>query len=527
MATSFTLNMNEDVLFKHPCTMNSKPGTLYLTTLRVTWIASSKSNSEYNILLPWTQITDDKYSKITNDNQKCMIRLKSMNGDTYVFTLTGVSSPKLREELERAKVAVKRGRRGEGPNLTKNEKVMNTADDPLLLGSNDNRSEGDRQESLLAADAELRHLYAELVNGGVISANEFWSSRSKMLSDYEGKYAATKKGMSSSLLSDVQHLEVSENGIPKIQLTPEAVVDIFQMYPHVLEEYNAKVPVEMSKDEFWVKYFQHEFFNRKYRSQDLTTTSAHLPKGSTPALIERNGREKLTNKVSDDFDLTQTYGDYHYAEKLDPEDAQFRPSAVSEKYKRKGILVMEQQYNPDGNQAKRTKFKSDWDAGESILRKANDDENDDIPLELGGLKMEHFNEIKQRGKMKDFFPEKNGSREEFYVSCIQNNHSPFPTNAHACDVLRQEQYKLYNVTEVARQAANMDSKGGSFQAAVSDAYASRSVGGGAIASEIERTRAMSVDATEVMQTTPELEQVTLAFHIVLSMRLISCVFVKI
>lgn len=493
MATAFTLNMNEDVLFKHPSSMKSIPGTLYFTTLRITWIASSSAHATKNILLPWTQIQDDKYSKSTDEKQRCMIRLLPVSGAALVFTLTGAPVANLRNELERAKHAVKRGRQGcsgTGDNqLVRNRPIVTKSDSSITssqCGANSSiaddqqtahiRTEAERREVLLSADSELRHLYTELVTGGVIDENEFWSSRSQLLSNSEGRDTASYKGISSSLLCDVQHAEVTTNGVRKFQLTPEAVMDIFQMYPHVLEEYTRKVPEQMSKDEFWVKYFQHQMYNSKHVSSQsrpfqvlsgahpsTSSSSSSMKSTSSGESSSRNTQYIKSRQFSSEIDLTQTYGDYHSSERLDPEDTQFHPTLTSDKYKRKGNLVLEQQQQQQASfnyssskgheavaskRARVTNSVQEWETNEHILNKEKPEERDIIPLHLATKTIRQLCDD-------EAMPLSNSSES---TSTILQNHlfalqtqkergreggnHLFPSAAHASAVLRREQGRV-------------------------------------------------------------------------------------
>mmetsp|Transcript_10126 Transcript_10126/g.18917 ORF Transcript_10126/g.18917 Transcript_10126/m.18917 type:complete len:625 (+) Transcript_10126:165-2039(+) len=520
MATSFTLNMNEDVLFKHPSSMKSLPGMLYLTTLRVTWIASSSSQSAKNLLLPWTQIQDDKYSKSTDEKQRCMIRLTSVHGDAHVFSLTGAPPSSLRDELERAKVAVKRGRQG---GEAKKPPVVKTTQGSKHSTSGTGTTQlpppmlttGERREQLLAADAELRRLHKELVGEGVIGEDEFWTTRSKLVSDSEGRDVATRKGMTSSLLSDVEHAEMAGKG-SKFQLTPEAVMDIFQMYPAVLEEYNAKVPLEMTKDEFWVKYFQHEVFTKSSRgSASRVKLPLETRAGVSKSDAEAGQPRKVSDRVSSEMDLTLTFGDYHVAEKLDPEDSHFKSTNTAAKYKRKGSLVLEQQQQSHAGEgitstssggddlavsSARNRERS-WETNAYILNEERPG-IDDIPL--------HLNR-KKRIRVEDSAGEPRILLTEGDMKCFALNHQEnaasagvsggryqgvFPSSASAITLLKKEQEKLSKFTEVARQAADLEGGGSSLPVGTL---------GGTGSTTAEQWN-IGVSSIEHMQTTPELER---------------------
>ena len=527
--TSFTLNMNEDVLFKHPSSVKGIPGMLYLTTLRVTWVASSSSQAAHNILLPWAQIKDDKYSKITDEKQRAMIRLVSVQGDTHVLSLTGAPVA-LRGELERAKVAVKRCRQGSGggDKVKKTARVKSSSSSSSSSSSNSNskapqhmRTENERREQILSADTEMRALHQELVGGGVVGESEFWEARSKLLSDSEGKDMARRKGISSSLLCDVQHAEVSGNGARNFQLTPEAVVDIFLMYPHVLEEYNLKVPVEMSKDEFWVRYFQHEVF-AKGTSRPQSSNSSIIksqPGQLTYGEVSSTGvhQQNLSGRVSRDMDLTQTYGDYHATERPNPEDSSFKSTDTTAKYKRKGSLVLEQQRQDQqgsvSNSSTTLNSEGVWETNAHILNEENPDV-DNIPLHLSRPKIRRLgNEhsvVTSSASFDHCYPSMPSPDDELdtHVHSRRSRYqASFPSTALAIKVLQKEQEKLHSFTDVARQATIQEGRGGSYQVGMT-AQINTLVPHSAQTADQTVTSSI-VSTIEHMQTTPELEHVSI------------------
>ena len=299
-----------------------------------------------------------------------------------------------------------------------------------------------------------------------------------MLSDLEGRDVASHRGMTSSLLCDVHHAEVTEDGVRKFQLTPEAVADIFMMYPKVLEEYNAKVPVEMTKDEFWVRYFQHEVYVKN--KEIVIGKESAKPSSSCSGT---KSMRSLSDRVSSEVDLSRTYGDYHVPERLDPEDKNFHPSSTTEKYVRKSSLVLEKQFGKSNSHIARDEI-----SGENLLRESNSD--DEIPLRFSS---------KKRGIdiMMDV-SEKTPITLQSYIKQARkcNICDLFPSPNEAIKCLKDEQDKLDSYTEIARGASYQEGRGSSYNANI--------VGSTYIGEKGSKVFSLG---QESMQTTPEMEQV--------------------
>ncbi|KAG5184427.1 hypothetical protein JKP88DRAFT_315163 [Tribonema minus] len=117
-----------------------------------------------------------------------------------------------------------------------------------------------RRAALLARDAVLRAQYADVVEGGVLSDAEFWAGRRGMLEGEAAAARARRQGARSALGADVR--PAVEGAKQVFRLTPRDIHQIFLMYPAVERAYKAKVPVELSEKEFWVKYFQSQYYTR-------------------------------------------------------------------------------------------------------------------------------------------------------------------------------------------------------------------------------------------------------------------------
>eukprot|EP01042_Synura_sphagnicola_P002276 gene2276-2720_t len=160
------------------------------------------------------------------------------------------------------------------------------------------------------------------------------------------------------------------------------------MYPAVKRAYDDKVPVELSEQEFWTRYFQSEYFTRDKGKGVASSLQAIANSIQNENKIANNGSQmnnsiqksaydhdlyKPSNDIfskyeggSDTFsgkrlklgkdmghwdvDLTSTLGDYHAPEQVDPADRKYNSTAtVARKYNRNSSLVLGTQLDGNGS----------------------------------------------------------------------------------------------------------------------------------------------------------------------------------
>eukprot|EP00873_Tetraselmis_striata_P022489 jgi/Tetstr1/442753/TSEL_030841.t2 len=131
------------------------------------------------------------------------------------------------------------------------------------------------KEKLLAHDRDLKALYDQIIQQGVLTDAEFWAGRQHLLNKAKGSdLSAQKAGLSTTMLADVQPSADGQTNRVTFRITPEMVPQIFSEKPEVHRCYLANVPHTLTEQEFWGKYARYEWarrirqLNRKAEKKD-------------------------------------------------------------------------------------------------------------------------------------------------------------------------------------------------------------------------------------------------------------------
>ncbi|KAJ1877220.1 RNA polymerase II transcription factor B subunit 1 [Coemansia sp. RSA 1722] len=132
-----------------------------------------------------------------------------------------------------------------------------------------------RQE-VLSKNEDLAKLHKTLVLAGLISEDEFWSTRKNILEN-QAIQTQLRKGESSTWLDLAPVTQAS--GDFKYTITPNVARRIFREFPQVKRAYIENVPHRVPEKEFWKRFVASQFFNRG--------RSADSARGSRDAIFEK------------------------------------------------------------------------------------------------------------------------------------------------------------------------------------------------------------------------------------------------
>lgn len=129
--------------------------------------------------------------------------------------------------------------------------------------------------SLLVRHPHLKALHVELVQSGVISEEEFWSSRQELLRAEREQSVRQQLGISSAILPDnITHTasaDVNNNKTSNMihfKIDANIIHSIFLQYPAVHAAYEELVPDRMTEKEFWTKYFRSKYVHANQSKVD-------------------------------------------------------------------------------------------------------------------------------------------------------------------------------------------------------------------------------------------------------------------
>jgi hypothetical protein len=486
MSRNFTLQPNEEVYFKHLATheKNGPSGILYVTSIRLGWVPQDKQTEAY--MIPWSNVQTDQYK--TGKSKQCAIRLTTIGSPDPKEFYLGETNAELQREIESLKIAVKRARQGTPSNsataplsrpattIRESQSVTHrTPSQSIVERTLNSHTDARRKTNLLEADIELRQQYNELVRGGVITDDEFWSSRRYLLSEEENRDISQRKGMVSALLTERTGMTASR----KIQLTPEIITEIFQTDPVVKLVYEERVPHILSEEEFWKQYFMSEFFTRdkahmrtheggartddifSRAEQELKHQSVRAKTKEEESGASTRKKRRLSEIIPIDVDLTSVYGDYVPSERIDHVDAQRvnRPP-VLDKYIRKSSAVMDTQVRKVEDRAgvrDGRRVYGDWtwstqrgdgDANKDLTEGYLNELLEEEPSHFMKLHLRHIQPFEHPAAPAHRPPH---SRHTHQPDSKNTLNSIFPTPEFALAVLQKDLHDLNSFTDLSRQ----------------------------------------------------------------------------
>ncbi|CAM9615441.1 unnamed protein product, partial [Pylaiella littoralis] len=341
-----SLGVGEEVLITVYAVHKKCPGTVWFTTRRALWRAADGKAAVQRVEVPWAAVMSFQCSPASEARAMMRLLRVAEGQPPIIFRFTETPGDTPREVLERAQAAVRKALKGgaeagnssvgggagaaEGAGVGGSSKgaakgkggkdgakggalkkmkwktrggLMGSASGGQSLRHSRDRDsmpggrmrdvhDARRRAALLAGDEVLTAQYREMVDGGVVTEEEFWESRRRTLAEDDAKAASKHTGTPSEMPSDLV-AEKTSTGTLKFKLNARTIHSIFTMYPIVFKAYQANVPTEMTEKEFWTKYIQSAYFNRDRGSGSGSSGGGGANSGSTSSAISGNKRKSL------------------------------------------------------------------------------------------------------------------------------------------------------------------------------------------------------------------------------------------
>jgi len=121
--------------------------------------------------------------------------------------------------------------------------------------------------ALLATNADVAALHAQLVAPGILSEADFWGAQAALLADATSRRALGQRpGLANALLGEVRGGQDGRSRKVNFSLSGEQIAQIFAEHPAVRSAYLAHVPTgKLSDVEFWTKYCKSVYFRAARR----------------------------------------------------------------------------------------------------------------------------------------------------------------------------------------------------------------------------------------------------------------------
>ncbi|KAG8839867.1 RNA polymerase II transcription factor B subunit 1 [Serendipita sp. 411] len=169
------------------------------------------------------------------------------------------------------------------------------------------------KKKILMRDTELAALHNAVVINGKMSEGDFWASRQHLVEE-AAAIEGQKRGKSSRLIDPKP--DVSTTGDIKISITPQLQMDIFEEWPIVKRAYDENVSNNMTKEEFWKRYFESQLYHNNRASVRSSATQHRVKedpifdKYLDPLDNEIEPRKSRQDSVSRLVDLVSTREDH-------------------------------------------------------------------------------------------------------------------------------------------------------------------------------------------------------------------------
>ncbi|XP_051133531.1 general transcription and DNA repair factor IIH subunit TFB1-1-like [Andrographis paniculata] len=139
-------------------------------------------------------------------------------------------------------------------------RLINEKSDVPVSNEQLSRAETERRIKLLQENSELQALHKQFVFGGILTDDEFWATRKKLLEHSDSRKPKQRVALKNEMWS-VKPLSDGQSNRVTFNLTPEIIHQIFAEKPAVRQAYLKFVPNKMTEKEFWTKYSRAEYLH--------------------------------------------------------------------------------------------------------------------------------------------------------------------------------------------------------------------------------------------------------------------------
>jgi len=311
------LRPGENLLIQKKVLLKKLRGTLSLSNQRLFFCVDTGKDK---LELPINQVKEHLCSKPGTPH--ALLKIVTLDEKTLVFVFLGeqkyVDRDQVTEKLVqlvgelqgKLSLTTTSNKRKEPEAIIIESNVQAKSIQPLpvlSLTSPEPQPLGDMEKiMLLQSDNGLRESYIQLVESGVVTANEFWATRQSMLQkEKQNMVNSTQKvGIPSTFLGTpgIQFNE-SDNQI-HFKLNSDNIRQIFIKYPKIAKEYKEKVPLQVTEQEFWKEVLKADYIRNLLLSPRIKQ-EAHVSKKRKVSVSEKEQQMEQEAQREDPKELQQ------------------------------------------------------------------------------------------------------------------------------------------------------------------------------------------------------------------------------
>ncbi|CAL9245529.1 unnamed protein product [Arabidopsis halleri] len=187
-----------------------------------------------------------------------------------------------------------------------NKSVVSTPAEQLSM------AEFELRFKLLRENSELQKLHKQFVESKVLTEDEFWSTRKKLLGKDSIRKSKQQMGLKSMMVSGIKPSSDGRTNRVTFNLTSEIIFQIFAEKPAVRQAFIDYVPKKMTEKDFWTKYFRAEYL---YSTKNTAVAAAEAAEDEELAvflkpdeILAREARQKM-RRVDPTLDMDADQGD--------------------------------------------------------------------------------------------------------------------------------------------------------------------------------------------------------------------------
>ncbi|VYS61083.1 unnamed protein product [Arabidopsis thaliana] len=165
---------------------------------------------------------------------------------------------------------------------------------------------------LLRENSELQKLHKQFVESKVLTEDEFWSTRKKLLGKDSIRKSKQQMGLKSMMVSGIKPSTDGRTNRVTFNLTSEIIFQIFAEKPAVRQAFINYVPKKMTEKDFWTKYFRAEYL---YSTKNTAVAAAEAAEDEELAvflkpdeILAQEARQKM-RRVDPTLDMDADQGD--------------------------------------------------------------------------------------------------------------------------------------------------------------------------------------------------------------------------